>query len=199
MDRHRKESMVKSRKKKEPELRICAYCGKEFATISHNKKYCSEECSKQCHVEQVAENRKQRKLSQVAKICEECGKVFWIDADSTAHFCSIACIHKMMKRRTTLETECIVCGKSFIADDKRKKMCSAECTKIRNRQLQRKYPTKSKKYTISENTSAIAQRNEQARVLGLSYGQYDIKLYLESLKQREARRSMHEQYKKFAK
>lgn len=82
-----------------------------------------------------------------------------------------------------IERECIVCGKSFIANRPQIITCSYECSKIRFREKQAEYKRKNKlenqnKKEKQTPTKKLVDDAVNARKLGKSYGQYKAMEYM---------------------
>lgn len=75
---------------------------------------------------------------------------------------------------------CEICGKEFTAGRKNAKFCSKECYKVGNCER-----TKQKQHEKGEEKRKNAEKmpiwkiNEEARKMGLSYGQYKARIYRE--------------------
>ena len=138
--------------------KICPVCGKSFEG-KHNKIYCSKSCKDGHNNDKLVEH-----------ICPTCHKSFW--AKKCQIYCSREC--KLNKKSASvdpfeepldvhLETPlrgrkplarkvCPVCGATFIVNHYNK-YCSQQCRSKASWQR-------------------IRDTNEQARKLGLSYGQF---------------------------
>jgi len=140
--------------------KICPVCGKPFETNRHDKFYCSQSCK--------SKNDIIRK-----HICPTCGKSFW--AGKGKIYCSRECkltkngahmsekiIEKPIQtirkpvptkgRKPLARKICPVCGTTFVTN-RNDKYCSQQCRSKASWQR-------------------IRDTNEQARKLGLSYGQF---------------------------
>lgn len=109
---------------KEERVFTCTVCKNEFVS-ARKYKFCSDKC------------RKIQRDWKVTKkyICPTCGKEFERLTGTrqnreipAIHYCSPQCRnrHRNLKHART----CVVCGKSFKAIDKRRKVCSKKCKSI---------------------------------------------------------------------
>lgn len=73
--------------------------------------------------------------------------------------------------------KCIYCGKMFLQTAKNQKLCSDYCReeqrKIRDKQRQERRKLERDKKT------SLVRKNQKARELGMSYGKYQAKLFME--------------------
>ncbi len=82
--------------KKLSELKVCKYCGKEFNSTNHSRKYCSDSCIKAINREKERDRSKliHDKTAKYLK-CKECGKEFKPEYPSKRRiFCSKECCRK---------------------------------------------------------------------------------------------------------
>lgn len=97
---NRKEKPQKTKKEKEPVIKRCPVCGKEFLLNRPNKKYCDYECYR------IANNREHCEKVKVNKVkvnkeprygnCKLCGKEFLVTAPNKL-YCSEYCQRKNMR------------------------------------------------------------------------------------------------------
>ena len=66
--------------------------------------------------------------------------------------------------------KCIICGNTFVPRSGKQIMCSPECRHERYLKQQRDYQKRTKKKKNSMST--LAEINERARKLGMTYGKY---------------------------
>lgn len=107
----------------------CEYCGiiKQYKSPSLVKRFCSYKCSNQWKWENV-----RKRAEQIAFVCENCGKTFFIQKSDVKkrtqkfkiRFCCLECYRSFIK---TKEKICINCQKSFLPKDNRNNFCSKEC------------------------------------------------------------------------
>lgn len=111
------------------EIRCCEKCGREFAVPypSSRKRFCSHKCSNQWKWENIR-NRKE----YLATNCAYCSKEILIPLSDhrvregqKKFFCSKECSFEHIRANPKI-ANCVVCGKPF-KKDHRKKLCSSEC------------------------------------------------------------------------
>jgi len=101
----------------------CLNCGKEFlaspAEIKRDRRFCSKKCFYEEH-------------GKIEKICEHCGKIFYIrpskEKDGCGKFCSKKCFYDEHKK---IKLTCEVCGKEFWEGSSRsdvRRFCSRKCS-----------------------------------------------------------------------
>lgn len=123
----------------------CLFCGKEFQTLSSNKKHCSNKCRNSFN--------HPRKVP-ITKVCDICGKEFQT-VNIQQKYCSHQCADKGKKinqqirwrryreahsldvktavkprkanQHTTKSTVCLACGKKFKQSFYHEKFCSDKC------------------------------------------------------------------------
>ena len=121
--------------------------------------------------------------------CAYCGKELK-NADWRRKYCSDACRYqakkirdrnRMRNQNTYIVIKCSICGKVFkISESNRaKKYCSKECATT----AARKRLVKSSK----NEGDRISKKNEEARMMGLSYGQYQAQKYLQDIEKGESK------------
>ena len=100
----------------QPEIRTCAFCGKEFIPSNKTKIYCSANCNKNAS----------RERNLVESTCLFCGKKFLTEKSKGAKFCSRVCAGKAKERKEI--RICLHCGEAFSTHTRSKrKFCSNEC------------------------------------------------------------------------
>ena len=117
----------------------CCYCGKDFIAHSRKAKWCSKKCKdiafRLKHGVQV-----NPKTEPYHKECAICGKPFDTFRDATVT-CSPECakvLHKGLSQNPLVEKTCIICGKTYLSKDVRRKTCgSADCVKKNKRPKQK--------------------------------------------------------------
>ena len=77
---------------------------------------------------------------------------------------------------------CEVCSKPYVADRRNARFCSNECYIIGHKKRERdrhreKMAAKAEKKAAEAKKKPIWQLNEEARQLGLTYGQYQALIY----------------------
>lgn len=93
--------------------------------------------------------------------------------------------HKQ-KQKKLYELTCAVCGKTMVTNKPNKKACSDECKKIYSKKAQKEADERHKqkqKEMLEEQKNkpkahGLARFNEEARAMGMTYGQYDAYLRL---------------------
>ena len=127
----------------------CVICGKAFMPKHGSQLCCSDECKKTRHRQS-----------------------------------SMAWQREHKKPRKEFEFVCATCGGKFVSNKPNRKTCSAECRKKylkkaqkeadeRHQQKQKEMLEKQKNKPKSKN---LAEFNEEARAMGMTYGQYDTYL-----------------------
>jgi membrane protease subunit (stomatin/prohibitin family) len=101
-------------------IRFCEHCGKAFLPSHKRIRFCSKECA------YLAQRKK------FPKICEECGKEFWVWESrlATSRFCSRKCHGARQK------VACKQCGKEFSIyrhEIQIRHFCSKECASLAQR------------------------------------------------------------------
>lgn len=61
-DRIRRKKAAENRKPKEPIVKVCEICGREFKTLVHNKAYCSDQCHRKA---EIVRERRRRKAADL--------------------------------------------------------------------------------------------------------------------------------------
>lgn len=120
--------------------------------------------------------------------CKHCNKMF-VPKNNFQKYCSGECYYAEAKYRQTEsykkldipERECVVCGRKFTPLYRQKTIFCTDVCK-RKRQLEQQKESRERAKTNALETkkrmSSLAEINQQARALGISYGQYV--LYLEN-------------------
>lgn len=125
---------------------ICKQCGKHFEVKPSYKKngrgiFCSRECADKWRSKNVrGENHPNWQGGKIKKICEFCGKVFFVKSSrkDIARFCSLQCHGKYLRgvynpnwRGGRIKTTCRQCGKEIkvprYAVKEDGNFCSYEC------------------------------------------------------------------------
>lgn len=83
--------------------------------------------------------------------------------------------------------KCEICGNEFVADRRNAKYCSKVCYKQGNNETTKyiqaeKAAEKARKKEAEAKRIPIWKINEEARKLGMSYGQYQAMIYREMMK-----------------
>lgn len=100
---------------------------------------------------------------------------------------SMAWQREHRKPRKEFEFVCAICGNTFITNKPNKKTCSAECKKIYSKKAQKeaeeRHRQKQKEMLEEQKNKpkkkSLAGFNEEARAIGMTYGQYDAYLRTE--------------------
>lgn len=121
------------------EMKICAYCGKEFETEEKRRKYCSKECYEKAHKESFRSARAKEKVGKKIK-CVVCGKEF-IATTVQSKYCSKECSRKFLYQNARAKRlarkskiACEICGKP-LTEYSSYLYCSKECSLMAKRQL----------------------------------------------------------------
>lgn len=93
----------------------CLYCGNKFLT--HNGKYCSEECSNK-YRNDLAKRKRKKDHDKAKKTCVVCGELLPF---GKSKYCSEEC------RNNKYSKVCEWCGKGYTTNDKLQKYCSRDC------------------------------------------------------------------------
>lgn len=101
----------KSRLKNFKYKRVCKNCGKEYETIRHQSKFCSESCRGKY-------NRRNRGHERE---CEQCGKVFYKYKEQ--RFCTDICYNKHVKENSMPKVEWKTAKDYYIPKPKKVKVC----------------------------------------------------------------------------
>lgn len=133
------------------------------------------------------------KVESQKKECVICGKSF-MPYKSTSVCCSEECQkirnsqtmkewrHTNRNSHKTFEFNCCICGATFVTNKPNKKTCSDECRVIyKKEEAKRKNLLKKaeKENNAKRNCGkALAEFNEEARAMGMTYGQYEKYLRL---------------------
>lgn len=123
------------------------------------------------------------------KNCAVCGKEF----ERTHYnqiYCSLECQNKghiktVMDRKSGVLKTCKTCGKKFVPSQSLRSYCSEECRDAVELKRREEYKLDFEGTHISEKPSGERHLDisvSNANKLGLSYGQYKAKLYLERQK-----------------
>lgn len=109
------------------EVRICAYCGKEFEVNKHSpSKTCSTSCGRMLLYKDKPHKRDNPE--KIVKVCAYCGKEFETRKWTKTRFCSISCSNAARwKDASTKTKKCAFCGKEFEYKSGKKKFCSESC------------------------------------------------------------------------
>lgn len=161
--------------------RKCAWCGKDFESKYFNTKYCSIECREL--------NKKMNGTDfskyPIPKNCKVCGKKFMANSTGTK-YCSDDCRELAMKKRLKKLT-CAICGKEFESVKCNARYCSQECrykAQKLNYKTYKNYGVEQDNHTKVRKTSKrhLSSINRKARDANMSYGEYQAKLYMESMR-----------------
>ena len=152
----------------------CKWCGKEFEG-NINSRYCSDECRKMAIAEYQKDFRSKNNSGMEPRSCKWCGKVFQ-PKSSMAAYCCPECRRESIKKQNheripkprekkTEVITCKCCGAKMTRTNKRQIYCSIKCRNNGNN-LERK------KENEKVFVSTLKETEEEARRLGMSYGQY---------------------------
>ena len=125
----------------------------------------------------------------LAKNCEECGLLFTTNTKSSK-YCSDRCREASRKKRIaawrankTAEVRkrlgtrmCAVCGKEFAPRNNNMVTCSVECSETRKKAMRQVVKKKPK----AVKPEPIGKINGKARAMGMSYGKYQMMMYMEA-------------------
>ena len=110
-------------------MKICEWCGEEFAPIRSSQKYCCYDCGVK------ASNDRRKKSGE--KVCTVCGKTFTA-THGGLKYCSDECRAKLnaakskenyeKKKREFAPRACLHCGKEFIPNSGPQKFCCRDCS-----------------------------------------------------------------------
>lgn len=128
--------------------RACVHCGESFNfhASKPNRKFCSRKCYNE------------HTIARVERVCETCGKTFFIWPSQIKHnegkYCSIACT------KNSVAKICIVCGKSFeVCKSRNDKYPNLYCSKkcygkdLLNNRIKRVCKCCNKEFFITESKS----------------------------------------------
>ena len=87
-------------------------------------------------------------------------------------------------KQTKKKSKCIGCGKQFTVNARNQHYCSVECREYERKKTQKKEKRMEEKKK-EKHMGELANFNDKAKKLGLSYGQYMI--FLQTEKDREER------------
>lgn len=133
--------------RKEPALRTCPICGREFLAMSGQQKYCSESCRREAARIRKREDAQRKDAARPKKkmedrTCPECGQKFTPNA-SNQIYCCVRCSSEAKARRAkerrleevreATPRVCVICGKEFVPKCATQKTCSLECSAERRR------------------------------------------------------------------
>lgn len=138
----------------ETETRICQFCGKKFKTRKPNQIFCSKEC---CY-------NNQHNIITI-KICPVCGTTFETRFN-TQKYCSDSCRVTSYRKSTNLTEPSEEAKKA--REEVVKKVKATKST----RNQAAKAISEKKKLTAEFAHRLRMKHQEEARKLGISYGQY---------------------------
>ena len=155
----------------------CTECEKEYLSTNKKSTFCSSKCAAIFY----------GKKTRVPLTCKYCGKPFWKKHKNGLQFCSTECRHKYNdERRQELEKirneewikshtkECEICGKTFIARDKRINCCSEECREKYIKENKKKYneynSIRFREYALKKYKSKIVECKNCGAVFETEYG-----------------------------
>lgn len=140
---------------------ICKCCGKEYYSYKENSNYCSHECRNKANIYyhncdycgkefKIAKREYEKMMSGekkhsycskecanlglktgIMKICEECGKGFYVEKSvaEITKYCSMKCYDKHRANMYKLDVKkCLICGKGFTTYHHDQIYCSLECS-----------------------------------------------------------------------
>ena len=118
------------------QIKVCAACGNEYASIQARQLYCGEMCRNA-----VAAARKRVKRTEALRQCVQCEN-YIVTTNPRRRFCSGRCISRAKykrenatpaKRRIGARRRCVICKQQFSIKTALQKFCSHKCTVISRR------------------------------------------------------------------
>lgn len=108
-------------------IKICSYCGKQYATQKKKQKYCSPAC-------QYASLRVDRGTA----VCKQCGKTFVVGRECKGLFCSNTCSGKYKYLNNPKIKSCLELGRQSNEELKQIKLIADNLSKELKR-LKKRY------------------------------------------------------------
>jgi len=153
----------------------CQQCGAEYEG-HHNSKYCSDQCKETAYKKYHTEYMRRYKPSMGPRHCKWCGKLFESQSGKAQKYCTADCRRESIKQQNRDQVRkpvekvvemvaCKCCGKMIARTNKRQVYCSATC---RNKGSEYERKQENKRPFVSN----LTETEEEARRLGMSYGQY---------------------------
>lgn len=102
----------------------------------------ARDAAKEWHRQHAAESIGKVRENRISMVCEFCGMEF--DGLPWSRFCCQSCMEKARRRRIGLkfephETQCAICGSTFIAKNASAKYCSPKCRAVNFRRQHPNY------------------------------------------------------------
>ena len=122
------------------------------------------------------------------KPCEDCGELIRY-SDENVKLCEFCKRKRRLKSRKCkegseiVEKKCDICGKVYLPLKHQQKYCSVECQKEAQRRRGKAYREKKGKEGEKANKlkMSLAEKNDIARIYGISYGQMEARLHKANL------------------
>ena len=112
----------------------CPTCGKKFRRKSTGQTYCGRSCAASGR-NNYNKNKPQKEEKRVPKYCAACGLEISPNRGTASKYCGKACAeiarqnkkHEAQKMAMEKGRNCIVCGKRFVPENSKDRICSEIC------------------------------------------------------------------------
>lgn len=142
-------------------IRNCIVCGKEFeTTTAGRRKYCSFECYYSRHQDLNKQNYMLKTKGNITATCSICGKSF-IQRKSIQKFCSDKCRYKNQ-----------LASEAIMREKRGKDYYKSPTNSEKEKALSEKEKIANAKKAAEQSHKLRMQRQQEAKKLGLTYGQY---------------------------